>query len=52
MFILHFSLGQNAFTRAYINFQSYEDVYNFKDQFDEYVFVDGKGIYVVYSCYY
>ncbi|VDH91455.1 regulator of nonsense transcripts 3 [Mytilus galloprovincialis] len=37
------SLGQNAFTRAYINFQSYEDVYNFRDQFDGYVFVDGKG---------
>ncbi|VDI44556.1 regulator of nonsense transcripts 3, partial [Mytilus galloprovincialis] len=36
------SLGQNAFTRAYINFQSYEDVYNFRDQFDGYVFVDGK----------
>ncbi|KAJ8309832.1 hypothetical protein KUTeg_011697 [Tegillarca granosa] len=37
------SLGQNAFTRAYINFQNHEDVFIFRDKFDGYVFVDGKG---------
>ncbi|GAB1603721.1 regulator of nonsense transcripts 3A-like isoform X1 [Argonauta hians] len=37
------SLGINAFTRAYINFPSAEDIFTFKDKFDGYVFVDKKG---------
>ena len=37
------SLGTNAFSRAYINFLNYEDVASFRDKFDGYVFVDGKG---------
>ncbi|XP_066156537.1 regulator of nonsense transcripts 3B-like [Euwallacea fornicatus] len=37
------SLGENAFSRAYINFVCPEDVYNFKEKFDNYVFVDTKG---------
>ena len=39
------SLGPNAFTRAYINFQNAEDVFTFRDKFDGYVFVDAKGMY-------
>jgi hypothetical protein len=38
-----FSLGVNAFSRAYINFQNYEDIANFRDKFDGYIFVDAKG---------
>ncbi|CAE1310809.1 UPF3 [Acanthosepion pharaonis] len=37
------SLGSNAFTRAYINFPCPDDIYTFKDKFDDYVFVDKKG---------
>ncbi|KAL1497311.1 hypothetical protein ABEB36_008295 [Hypothenemus hampei] len=37
------SLGENAFSRAYINFVCPEDVYSFKEKFDNYVFVDNKG---------
>ncbi|XP_025080141.1 regulator of nonsense transcripts 3A-like isoform X2 [Pomacea canaliculata] len=37
------SLGQYAFTRAYINFQNPEDVFSFRDKFDGYVFLDSKG---------
>ncbi|XP_017780880.1 PREDICTED: regulator of nonsense transcripts 3A [Nicrophorus vespilloides] len=37
------SLGENAFSRVYINFCNPEDVYLFKDKFDNYVFVDTKG---------
>lgn len=37
------SLGENAFSRAYINFVCPEDVYGFKEKFDNYVFVDNKG---------
>ena len=40
---IFFSLGPNAFSRAYINFLNYEDVASFRDKFDGYVFVDGKG---------
>lgn len=38
------SLGQNAFSRAYINFVKYEDIFLFRDKFDGYVFVDAKGM--------
>jgi len=37
------SLGQHAFSRAYINFVNQEDIFLFKDKFDGYVFVDQKG---------
>lgn len=38
-----FSLGENAFSRVYINFINPEDVFNFKERFDNYVFLDNKG---------
>ena len=37
------SLDQEAFCRAYINFKDHQDVYLFQDKFDGYVFVDSKG---------
>ncbi|XP_076250760.1 UPF3 regulator of nonsense mediated mRNA decay [Rhynchophorus ferrugineus] len=37
------SLGEHSFARAYINFICPEDVYSFKERFDNYVFVDNKG---------
>ncbi|XP_008544707.1 regulator of nonsense transcripts 3A [Microplitis demolitor] len=46
---LHFvkadmSLGQNAFSRAYINFIDQQDIFVFREKFDNYVFVDAKGV--------
>lgn len=38
-----FSLGQNAFCTAYVNFSNQEDIFIFKDKFDGYVFLDSKG---------
>jgi len=38
------SLGANAFCRAYISFLSADDVFIFKEKFDNYVFVDAKSI--------
>lgn len=38
-----FSLGENAFSRVYINFMNPEDVFSFKERFDNYVFLDSKG---------
>lgn len=37
------SLGVNAFTRAYINFMNPAEIFNFRDKFDGYVFIDSKG---------
>lgn len=37
------SLGENSFGRVYINFVNPEDVFTFKERFDNYVFVDAKG---------
>ncbi|XP_063225141.1 regulator of nonsense transcripts 3B [Bacillus rossius redtenbacheri] len=37
------SLGQFAFSRAYINFLHQEDVFRFKERFDNYAFLDKKG---------
>jgi regulator of nonsense transcripts 3 len=37
------SLGQYAFCRAYISFTNSEDVFIFKEKFDNYVFVDAKS---------
>lgn len=37
------SLGINAFTRAYISFMNPAEIFNFRDKFDGYVFIDGKG---------
>ena len=33
----------NAFCRAYIYFKDYEDIFTFRDRFDNYIFVDGKS---------
>ncbi|CAG5101636.1 Similar to UPF3A: Regulator of nonsense transcripts 3A (Homo sapiens) [Cotesia congregata] len=46
---LHFvkadtSLGQNSFSRAYINFIDQQDIFVFREKFDNYVFVDAKGV--------
>lgn len=38
------SLRENASARAYINFCQQDDIFIFKDKFDGYVFVDGKGV--------
>ncbi|XP_012284926.1 regulator of nonsense transcripts 3A isoform X2 [Orussus abietinus] len=37
------SMGQFAFSRAYINFVEQQDIFIFREKFDNYVFVDGKG---------
>lgn len=39
-----FSLGTNACSRAYINFTNKDDIFIFKDKFDGYIFIDGKGV--------
>ncbi|XP_011861506.1 PREDICTED: regulator of nonsense transcripts 3A [Vollenhovia emeryi] len=38
------SLGQFAFCRAYINFTEQQDIFMFREKFDNYVFVDSKGV--------
>ncbi|XP_012540371.1 regulator of nonsense transcripts 3A isoform X2 [Monomorium pharaonis] len=38
------SLGQFAFSRAYINFMEQQDIFIFREKFDNYVFVDSKGV--------
>jgi len=49
------TLGVNAFSRAYINFNSVEDLFLFKEKFDGYVFIDRDGnesqCLVEYSAY-
>ncbi|CAL8263778.1 unnamed protein product [Lota lota] len=37
------SLSPHLFARAYINFKKQEDIVLFRDRFDGYVFIDGKG---------
>ncbi|XP_078039606.1 UPF3 regulator of nonsense mediated mRNA decay [Augochlora pura] len=37
------SMGQFAFSRAYINFMEQQDIFMFREKFDNYVFVDSKG---------
>ncbi|XP_043513455.1 regulator of nonsense transcripts 3A isoform X2 [Frieseomelitta varia] len=37
------SMGQYAFSRAYINFVEQHDIFMFREKFDNYVFVDSKG---------
>ncbi|XP_044001711.1 regulator of nonsense transcripts 3B-like [Aphidius gifuensis] len=37
------SLGQHAFSRAYINFIDQQQIFDFREKFDNYVFVDAKG---------
>ncbi|KAF5286328.1 hypothetical protein FQA39_LY04226 [Lamprigera yunnana] len=37
------SLGDNAFSRVYINFIQPSDIFMFKEKFDNYIFVDQKG---------
>ena len=41
--ILCCSLGQNAFSRAYLNLINRQDIAIFMEKFDGYVFVDSKG---------
>lgn len=36
-------LGEFAFTRVYINFINPNDIYDFKERFDNYVFLDSRG---------
>lgn len=43
MFISCLFSGQNASSRAYINFVNDEDIFIFKERFDGYVFVEAKG---------
>ncbi|XP_072942518.1 uncharacterized protein Upf3 [Epargyreus clarus] len=38
------TLGNNMFSRAYINFVNVDDIYLFRDKFDGYVFLDEKGL--------
>ncbi|XP_014213446.1 regulator of nonsense transcripts 3A [Copidosoma floridanum] len=38
------SLGQHAFSRAYVDFVNQQDIFEFREKFDNYVFVDGKGL--------
>lgn len=38
------SLGNNLYSRAYINFLNIEDIYIFRDKFDGYIFLDEKGM--------
>ena len=37
------SLGQHAFSRAYINLINHQDIAVFVEKFDGYVFVDSRG---------
>ncbi|KAH9371250.1 hypothetical protein HPB48_020698 [Haemaphysalis longicornis] len=37
------SLGPHAFSRAYINFVNQDEIFIFKEKFDDYIFVDEKG---------
>lgn len=37
------SLGNNVYSRAYINFVNVDDIYLFRDKFDGYVFLDERG---------
>ncbi|KAL4712649.1 hypothetical protein ACJJTC_007946 [Scirpophaga incertulas] len=38
------SLGNNVYSRAYINFVNVEDIFLFRDKFDGYIFLDDKGV--------
>lgn len=38
-----YSFGEHSFSRVYINFVNSDEIYNFKEKFDNYVFVDNKG---------
>lgn len=40
------SLGNNLYSRAYINFVNVDDIYLFRDKFDGYVFLDERGKYL------
>lgn len=37
------SMSVNAFSRAYIYFKEYDDIFSFRDRFDNYVFLDSKS---------
>lgn len=43
------SLGNNLYSRAYINFVNVDDIYLFKDKFDGYVFLDDRGKELCYQ---
>jgi hypothetical protein len=38
-----FAMGQHAFARAYLNFVNQQDLFDFTNTFDGYVFLDTKG---------
>ena len=42
-YVQFYSLGSNAGSRAYLNFVNQEDIIEFTETFDGYVFVDSKG---------
>jgi regulator of nonsense transcripts 3 len=42
-FVYTVSLGQNAFSRAYLNIPNQQDIIIFMEKFDGYVFIDAKG---------
>lgn len=37
------SLGQSAFSRAYLNIPNQQDIIIFREKFDGYIFIDSKG---------
>lgn len=37
------SLTPDLFSRAYINFVNVDDIFLFRDKFDDYIFLDEKG---------
>lgn len=42
-FLFLFRLGVNAFCRAYIYFKNHDDIFVFRDRFDNYIFLDSKS---------
>ena len=42
--VFNFSFGTQAYSRAYINFKNYEDVFDFRNKFDGYIFFDSRGM--------
>ena len=46
------SFGPLSFSRAYINFKNRDDIIKFRDQFDGYCFVDGRGNPFFFFSYY
>ncbi|XP_034189508.1 UPF3 regulator of nonsense mediated mRNA decay isoform X2 [Osmia lignaria lignaria] len=43
LYFVKADMGQFSFSRAYINFIEQQDIFMFREKFDNYVFVDSKG---------